>query len=56
MDAHERPVDADLLGRDGKLDGLAQRVCTRVRHPAAGVPGAEREEADLLGHRLPQRS
>ena len=51
MDAHERPVDPDLLGRNGELDGLAQCVCARMCHAAARMPGAEGERADLLVHR-----
>ena len=49
VDADERPVDPDLLGGDRELDRLAERVAAGVRQPAARVPGAEREEADLLG-------
>jgi hypothetical protein len=48
MNAHERPVDADLLGRDRELDRLAERVAPGVCQPAARVPGAERQEADPL--------
>ena len=51
VDADERPVDPDLLGGDRELDRLAQRVAAGVRQPAAWMPGAEREEADLLGAR-----
>ena len=49
VDTDERPVDPDLLRRDRELDGLAERVAAGVRQPAAGMPGAEREEADLFG-------
>ena len=48
VDADERPVDPDLLGGDCELDRLAQRVAAIVGQPAARVPGAEREKADLL--------
>src|SRR6185312_7996986 len=58
VDADERPVDPELLRRDGELDGLAVRIASRVREPAARVPGAEREKADLPGaaHRLTAHS
>src|SRR5262249_18495578 len=49
VDADERPVDPDLLRGDSKLDRLAERLAGGVREPAARMPGAEREEADLLG-------
>jgi len=48
VNADERAVDADLLGGDGKLDRLAERVARRVRAPSTGVPRPKREEADLL--------
>ena len=48
VNADERPVDADLLGGDRKLDRLAERVACRARAPSARMPRAEREEADLL--------
>ena len=51
VDADERAVDPDLLGGDRELDRLAERVAAGVRQTAARVPGAEREEADLLGIR-----
>src|SRR5262249_47988036 len=49
VDADERAVDPDLLRGDRELDRLAERVAAGVRQPAARVPGAEREEADLPG-------
>jgi hypothetical protein len=36
IDAHERPVDPDLLRGNRKLDRLTQGVACAVRHPAAG--------------------
>jgi hypothetical protein len=48
VDAHERPVDAELLRGNRELDGLVERVGPRVREPSARMPRAEREEPDPL--------
>jgi hypothetical protein len=48
MDADEGTVDADLLGGDRELDRLAKRIAAGMGHPAARMPGAEGQKADLL--------
>jgi hypothetical protein len=48
VDAHERPIDPDLLGGDRELYRLAKRIAARVGQAAAWMPGAERKEADPL--------
>src|SRR6185312_12389653 len=51
MDAHERAVDAELLGGDRELDGLAQCVlCRPCLRPLGALPVAEREKPDALSH------
>src|SRR5262249_50054418 len=48
MDTHEGTVDADLLGGDGELERLSNRVAGCVRHPRRRVPRPERQKAELL--------
>ena len=49
MHAEIGAVGAELLGRDGQVDGLQQRVGRRARlRLRRGRPVPEREEADLL--------
>ena len=46
--AHERPVDPDLLGGDGELDRLAERIATGVREAAGRMPGTERKRKPIF--------
>jgi len=48
VDTDECPVDPDLLRGDREVDRLGKRVAAGVSQPAAGVPDAERQEADSL--------
>ena len=49
MDAEIGPVRAQLLGGDGQIDGLQERVGCRARlRLRRGRPVPEREETDLL--------
>ena len=49
VDAEVGAVRAQLLGRDGQIDGLQERVGRRARlRLRRGRPVPEREEADLL--------
>ena len=49
MDAEIGAVRAQLLGRDGQVDGLQERVGCRARlRLRRGRPMPEREEADLF--------
>ena len=55
MHAEVRPVRAELLGGDGELDGLQQRVGRRPRlRLRRGRPVPEGEEADLLSPPAPK--
>src|SRR4029077_20854950 len=48
VDTDESPVDSDLLGRQRQLHRLVERIAHAMRMPDARMPGAERQEADLL--------
>ena len=49
VNAEIRPVRAQLLGRDGQIDGLQERVGRRARlRLRRGRPVPEREEADFF--------